>query len=177
MLWGRAGCGGSGVAVAVAAAGRGWLRLCCVSCSSSTLWSMSLLCRSWFGVLPVFVQDRGYGPDSAARGVPQLQFLDKVVYARVAMTGAWALTGQETLEVPQLQCRCSAGAVYRRLWTSLCSCTDVVCLQILDQVGMPVTVQRQVRSLCGDVVDTPVVAQTQIPMVPFDHRDSPAAVH
>ena len=32
-----------------------------------------------FGVLPVVVQDRGYGPDSAARGVPSLQFLDKVV--------------------------------------------------------------------------------------------------
>ena len=29
-----------------------------------------------FGVLPVDVQDRGYGPDSAARGVPQLQFLE-----------------------------------------------------------------------------------------------------
>ena len=29
-------------------------------------------------VLPVVVQERGYGPDSAARGVPQLQLLDKV---------------------------------------------------------------------------------------------------
>ena len=72
------------------------------------------------------------------------------------------------MEVPQSQCRCSAGAVYRRLWTSLCSCTDVVLrVQFLDQVDMPVTVQRQVRSLCDDVVGTPVVAQTQIPMVRF----------
>ena len=30
-------------------------------------------------VLPVAVQDWGYGPDSAARGVRHLQFLDKVV--------------------------------------------------------------------------------------------------
>ena len=30
-------------------------------------------------VLPVVVQDMGYGPDSAARGFRQLQFLDKVV--------------------------------------------------------------------------------------------------
>ena len=29
--------------------------------------------------MPVVVQDWGYGPDSAARGVPQLQFLDQVV--------------------------------------------------------------------------------------------------
>ena len=40
-------------------------------------------------------------------------------------------------------------------------------VQFLDQVDMPFAVQRQVRSLCGDVVDTPVVAQTQIPMVRF----------
>ena len=30
-------------------------------------------------VLPVIMQDRDFGPDSAARGVPQLQFLDKVL--------------------------------------------------------------------------------------------------
>ena len=36
------------------------------------------------------------------------------------------------------------------------------CLQFFDQVDMPVIVQRQVRSLRGDVVDTPVVAQVQI---------------
>ena len=30
-------------------------------------------------VLPVLVQDMGFGPDSAARGVPQLQFLNKLL--------------------------------------------------------------------------------------------------
>ena len=65
VVWWWRGCGGVAV-------GRCWLRLCCVSCSSSTLWSMSLLCRSCFGVLPIIVQDRGYG-------VPQLHFLDKVL--------------------------------------------------------------------------------------------------
>ena len=30
-------------------------------------------------VLPVIVQDSGCGPDCAARGVPQVQFLDQVV--------------------------------------------------------------------------------------------------
>ena len=43
-------------------------------------------------VLPVAVQDRVYGPDSAARGVPQLPFLDKVVtcplFRRQARGGA-----------------------------------------------------------------------------------------
>ena len=39
------------------------------------------------------------------------------------------------------------------------------CLQFLDLVDMPVIVHRQVRGLCGDVADTPVVAQRQIPMV------------
>ena len=68
-----AGRGGWGAAV------RGWLRFCCVSCCSSSLWwSMSLFIDMVI-VLPVMVQDRVYGPDSAARGVPQLQFLDKVV--------------------------------------------------------------------------------------------------
>ena len=38
------------------------------------------------------------------------------------------------------------------------------CLQFFDLVDMPVIVHRQVRSLCSDVIDTPVVAQWQIPM-------------
>ena len=33
------------------------------------------------------------------------------------------------------------------------------CLQFFDLFDMPVIVHRQVRSLCGDVVATPVVAQ------------------
>ena len=39
------------------------------------------------------------------------------------------------------------------------------CLQFFDLVDMPVIVHRQVRSLCGDVVATYVVAQRQILMV------------
>ena len=39
------------------------------------------------------------------------------------------------------------------------------CLQFFDLVDMPVIVHRHVRSLCGDVVATSVVAQRQIPMV------------
>ena len=39
------------------------------------------------------------------------------------------------------------------------------CLQFFDLVDMPVIVYRHVRSLCGDVVATSVVAQRQIPMV------------
>ena len=39
------------------------------------------------------------------------------------------------------------------------------CLQFFDLVDMPVIVHCQVRSLCGDVVATSVVAQRQIPMV------------
>ena len=39
------------------------------------------------------------------------------------------------------------------------------CLQFFDLVDMPVIVHRHVRSLCGDVVATPVVPQRQIPMV------------
>ena len=49
------------------------------------------------------------------------------------------------------------------------------CLQFFDLVDMPVTVHRQVRSLCGDVVATSVVAQRQIPMV--RSCVSPIAVH
>ena len=41
------------------------------------------------------------------------------------------------------------------------------CFRFLDQVDMPVIVQRQVRCLRGGVVDTPIVAQMQIPMVRF----------
>ena len=40
-------------------------------------------------------------------------------------------------------------------------------VQFLDQVDMPIIMQRQLRSLCGVVVDTPVVVQMQIPMVRF----------
>ena len=91
----RGGCGG---------AGRCWLRLCCgVSCSSSTLWSMSLLCWSCFGVLPVIVQDRGCGPDSAARGVPQLQFLDQVVTCLLFRRQEQFLDTVETIVVVQRQ--------------------------------------------------------------------------
>ena len=43
----------------------------------------------------------------------------------------------------------------------------LLCLQFLDLFDMPIIVHRQVRSLCGDVVDTLVVAQSQIPMVRF----------
>ena len=42
----------------------------------SSMWGVQLLDKV---VLPVAVQDWGFGPDSAARGVPQLQFLDQVV--------------------------------------------------------------------------------------------------
>ena len=84
----KVGCGSvkkGQVGGAVAGSRRLWwggavlAAFCCALCSSSTLWSMSLLCRSCFGVLPVIAQDREYGPDSAARGVPQLHFLDKVL--------------------------------------------------------------------------------------------------
>ena len=49
------------------------------------------------------------------------------------------------------------------------------CLQFFDLVDMPVIVHRHVRSLCGDVVATSVVAQRQIPMV--RSCVSPIAVH
>ena len=62
-------CGGGQVAAAVAV-GRGWLRLCCVSCCSSTSGLlMSLLCRSLTWVRPVL----GQGDDMPV----------------VATTGAW----------------------------------------------------------------------------------------
>ena len=48
-------------------------------------------------------------------------------------------------------------------------------LQFFDLVDMPVIVHRHVRSLCGDVVATSVVAQRQIPMV--RSCVSPIAVH
>ena len=66
--------------------GAGWLRLCCVSCSSSTWWSMSLLCRSSMWVssfcpkvaLPVAVQDWVLVQTVQSVVSPQLQFSDKV---------------------------------------------------------------------------------------------------
>ena len=65
-------------------------------------------------------------------------------------------------------CSCSvdvlAGAVDHRL----CPCAHaetLFCLQFLDLVDMQVIVHCQVRSHCGDVVDTLVVVQRQIPMV------------
>ena len=85
----------------------------------------------------------------------------------VATTGAWDLTEQKLW-------RFRSCSVYALLVQFIDGCgrpcahaQTSFCVQFLDQVDMPVTVQRQVRSLCGDVVDTPVVAQTQIPMVRF----------
>ena len=48
--------------------------------------------------------ERG-GGTACAVYIPQVQFLDKVDAARCCtMTGAWVLTEQKTVEVPQLQC-------------------------------------------------------------------------
>ena len=55
------GAGGEAAAGAAGAAGRGWLRLCCASCCSSTWWSMSLSCRSSTVVdVHVIMQRRGF---------------------------------------------------------------------------------------------------------------------
>ena len=72
------------------------------------------------------MQDRGYGPDSAARGAPQLHFLDKMVTCPLA-------------------------------------CNDMFWVQFLDQVGMPVTVQRQVRSLRGMSSTSPLWRTCRFP--------------
>ena len=76
---GGAGWGG----VAVAGLRRRWRGgagcVCLAFCALLRLCGRCPCCAGRvFGVLPV-VQDRGSGPDSAARGVLQLQFLDQVV--------------------------------------------------------------------------------------------------
>ena len=62
-------------------------------------------------VLTLVVQDRGYGPDSAAVEIPQVQFLDEVdmlVVVQRQVPGCRNLFGgktvQKTVEFPQLQC-------------------------------------------------------------------------
>ena len=58
--------------------------------------------------MPVVVQDRGYGPDSAARGVPQLQFLDKVVTCpllRRLVHGGAAGAVPAVVDVPEIMQR------------------------------------------------------------------------
>ena len=54
--------------------------------------------------VPQIMPERG-GGTACAVYIPQVQFLDKVVAARCCtMTGAWGLTEQKTVKVPQLQC-------------------------------------------------------------------------
>ena len=69
---GGQGVGGGGVAVAVAG-GAG-----CVSCCVCAFLRRGgrCPCCPGQGCLARVVQDWGHGPDSAARGVPQLQFWD-----------------------------------------------------------------------------------------------------
>ena len=63
-----------------------------------------------------------------------MQFLNKVAMPVVSTTGAFGFIEQKTVEVPQLQAwSMFAGAVHRRLWTSLCSCRDVVFRAVLGQ--------------------------------------------
>ena len=52
-------------------------------------------------------------------------------------------------------------------WSRQCSPWSSAVAVLGQGVDMPVVVQRQVCSLRVDVVDTPVVAQVQIPMVPL----------
>ena len=160
-------CGGGGVAAAVAAGRAG-----CVSCcSSSTWWSMSLLFRSSTWVRPVLGQGcrlarccarLGFGPDSAARGVPQLQFLDKVVTCPLLRRQVEFLDMVEICPLLRRQVQFLDQVVDMPFGVQ----RQVHLGAVLGHGGdMPVIVQRQVRSLRGDVVDTPVVAQMQIPLV------------
>ena len=116
MLWGRvgggrwSGCGGGGVAVAVAA-GRGWLRFL-LRVLSSTWWSMSLLCRSstWDcpalgqGCLAHYGARHWFWSRQCSPGIPQLQFLDKVVTCPLLRRQVHlGFEVQKTVEIPQLQ--------------------------------------------------------------------------
>ena len=79
-VWRWWGCGGGGGGAGLAAfrAACAFLRRggrcpCCAGRRCELVQFMDKV------VLPVVVQDMGFGSDSAARCVPQLQFLDKVV--------------------------------------------------------------------------------------------------
>ena len=83
---------------------------------SSFLWC-GFWTRLW--VLPVLVQDRGHGPDSAAVEIPQVQSLDKVDMPGVVQRHVRGRVSAEN-------CGVSAVAVHRRgvscSWTRLLTC-------------------------------------------------------
>ena len=128
-VWRWWGCGGGGGGALLAAfraacafVRRGGRCPCCAGRRRGLVQFMDKV------VLPVVVQHRSFGPDSAARGVPQLQFLDKVVTCPLLRRQVHeGFEEQKTVEVPLLQF-----------------------VEFFDQV-----------------VDIPVVAQMQIPMVLF----------
>ena len=80
-MWRWRGCGGGGGGAGLAAFRAAFGAVLrrggrCPCCAGRRRGIVQLLD---YVVLPVIVQDRGFGSDNAARGVPQLQFLAKVL--------------------------------------------------------------------------------------------------
>ena len=157
--------------------GAGWLRLCCVSCSSSTWWSMSLLCRSsmwvssfWTRLPCPLLCKTGFWSRQCSPWCPAAAVLgqggDMPV---VATTGAFGFFVQKTVEVPQLQClSMSACAVHvpvimqRRFWCSSWTRSSSCPLRA-DSWGPDVQKTALFHSCSSrQVVDVPVIKQRRL---------------
>ena len=115
--------------------GAGWLRLCCVSCSSSTWLSSSwtrlswpLLCKTGVSVQTVqpvvsrSCSSRTWWRHARCCDDRCMRCSSRTRWrcSLCTTTGALGLKEPKTVEVPQLQClSMSACAVHRWLWTSL----------------------------------------------------------
>ena len=95
----------------------------------------------------------------------------------------WLLvqTVQKTVEVPQLRAwSMFAGAVHRRLWTSLCSCRDVFCSSWTRSLTFPLCpttgVHGGAEGAVPVVVDVPVIKQRQVWVATMLHMAVMAAM-